>query len=168
MGGRPSTRELKAWLFKSDPDSFAWRDLLASPGRTTRWDGIRNYQVRNMIRDAMGPGDRVLFYHSSADPAAVLGTAEVVGRATPDPTQFDESDPHYDAKADPESPRWYAIEIRADRELPQPVTLAAMRASPALAGLVLLRKGTRLSILPVTPAEWDEILRMGASRETPR
>ncbi|MGQ0614078.1 MAG: EVE domain-containing protein [Planctomycetaceae bacterium] len=177
MGGRAEARELKAWLFKGDPGSFAWRDLLASPGRTARWDGIRNYQVRNMIRDAMGPGDRVLFCHSGAD-AAVLGTAEVVGRGASDPTQFGARDPHRDAKADPRDPRWHAIDIRAGQELPHPVTPAAMRTCSAPAGLALLRKGRASPCFPwrarssTRSSAWQPraglLDRPGAARRRPR
>jgi len=163
MGGGPAARGLKRWLVKSDPAEFSWGDLLASPGRATRWDGVRNYQVRNMIRDEMRPGDPVLLYHSSAGPPAVVGVAAVAGRGYPDPTQFDAGDPRFDPGAGRDAPRWYAFDLRAERALPRPVTLEAMRASPALAGMALLRRGSRLSILPVSGAEWDEVLRLGGA-----
>jgi predicted RNA-binding protein with PUA-like domain len=144
---------MATWLFKSEPTSFSFDDLLASPGRTTGWDGVRNYQARNLLRDEIKKGDRVLFYHSSTDPPGIAGLAEVVEEAHPDPTAFDPADHHYDPKSDPESPTWVQVSIRAVRAVFPPLTLAELRAIPGLEKMELLRKGSRLSVQPVTPDE---------------
>ena len=148
------------WLFKSDPDTFGWEHLMASPGRTTRWDGVRNYQARNSLRDEVREGDGVLFYHSQTA-KAVVGTARVVRAGYPDPTQFDGKSPGHDAESPKDAPRWYAVDIRAEEPLPAPVTLDAMRAVPALREFPLLRRGQRLSVLPVSAREWEAVLRLG-------
>ena len=148
------------WLFKSDPDTFGWQDLGRSPGRTTRWDGVRNYQARNSLRDAVREGDRVLFYHSQTE-RAVVGTAEVVRAGYPDPTQFDPKHPGHDPDSPNDDPRWFAVDIRAIEPLTTPVSLEAMRSVPALRDFPLLRRGQRLSVLPVTPREWEAVLRLG-------
>lgn len=145
------------WLVKSEPSVFSIDDLAASPKRTTSWDGVRNYQARNYLR-AMAVGDRVLFYHSNADPPAVVGIAEVVRTAYPDPTQFDEKDRHYDPKSDPAHPRWEMVDIAFVRKFARPVPLDRLRREPALKGMALLRKGSRLSVQPVSESEWDRIL----------
>lgn len=148
------------WLFKSDPDTFGFADLERSPGRTTRWDGVRNFQARSLLRDEVQVGDGVLFYHSQAAPPAVVGTAEVVRAGYPDPTQFDRRHAGYDADSDPEEPRWYAVDIRADRTLARPVTLPEIKGVADLAEMVLLRR-SRLSVQPVTASEWKILLRLG-------
>jgi len=148
------------WLFKSDPDTFGWDDLVQSPGRTTRWDGVRNYQARNSLRDAVRQGDGVLFYHSQAE-RAVVGTAEVVRAGYADPTQFDRGSPGYDPESPKDAPRWIAVDLRAEEPLPVPVTLQAMRGVPALRDFPLLRRGQRLSVLPVSAREWEAVLRLG-------
>jgi predicted RNA-binding protein with PUA-like domain len=145
------------WLMKSEPSAFSIGDLARSPKQTTCWDGVRNYQARNYLRNMM-VGDRVLFYHSNADPPAVAGIVEVVRAAYPDPTQFDESDSHYDPDSDPDRPRWDMVDIRYVKAFVTPISLDRLRASPKLKGMVLLRKGSRLSVQPVTPAEWDLIM----------
>jgi predicted RNA-binding protein with PUA-like domain len=117
------------WLVKSDPDTFGWDHLVRSPGRTTRWDGVRNYQARNSLRDAVHEGDGVLFYHSQTA-RAVVGTAKVVRAGYPDPTQFEASSPGFDPDSPPQAPRWYAVDIRAEEPFPSPVTLEAMRGVP--------------------------------------
>ena len=146
------------WLFKSEPESFSFADLLASPGRTTGWDGVRNYQARNFLRDSIQVGDGILFYHSSTDPTAIAGIAEVVKAGHPDPTAFDAKDHHYDPKSDPASPSWYQVSIRAVRAIDPPLETAKLRTVAALKGMELLRKGSRLSIQPVTAAEWKAVL----------
>jgi predicted RNA-binding protein with PUA-like domain len=148
------------WLFKSDPDTFGWDALLRSPLRTTRWDGVRNYQARNTLRDEVREGDGVLFYHSQTD-RAVVGTAQVVRGGYPDPTQFDPGSPGHDPDSPKDAPRWFAVDIRAEDPLPVPVTLEAMRAAPALRDFPLLRRGQRLSVLPVSAREWEAVLRLG-------
>ena len=152
------------WLFKSDPATFGLDDLERSPGRTTCWDGVRNYQARNLLRDEVGVGDGVLFYHSQAKPPAVVATAEVVRAGHPDPTQFDPGDPGHDPGSSPDAPRWYAVDIRLGRRLERPVGLPELRGTRGLEGMALLRKGSRLSIQPVTAGEWKIVLRLGAVR----
>jgi len=143
---------------KSEPDECSIDDALAAPGRRTPWSGVRNYQARNFMRDAMRIGDGVLFYHSSCAEPGVAGIAEVASAAYPDATQFDRSSPYYDAKSKNTAPRWFNVEVRALRKT-RLVSLADMRKRKALAGMWLLRPGSRLSITPVTPAEWNTITR---------
>src|SRR5688572_6719825 len=111
------------WLMKSEPDVFSYADLKKSPQQTTVWDGVRNYQARNMLRDLLKKGDGVLFYHSSTDPQVIPGTATVVREGFPDPSQFDKKSEYYDADATPDEPRWYSVEIKADRDFTTPITL---------------------------------------------
>jgi len=146
------------WLFKSEPNCYSFADLMAAPGRTTGWDGVRNFQARNLLRDTIQVGDGVLFYHSGADPPAIAGIAEVVRAGHPDPTAFDPAADHYDPRSDPSQPTWYQVEIRAVRAIDPPLGLPLLRTVPALKGMELLRKGSRLSIQPVSDAEWAEIL----------
>ncbi|MGQ0510680.1 MAG: EVE domain-containing protein [Betaproteobacteria bacterium] len=145
------------WLMKSEPDECSIDDALAAPGRVTPWTGVRNYQARNFMRDAMRPGDGVFFYHSSCPEPGIAGLAEVASAPYPDPTQFDRKSPYYDAKSKPGAPRWFMVDIRASRKLPL-VPLAELRRRKPLAGMWLLRQGTRLSITPVSPSEWKYIL----------
>jgi predicted RNA-binding protein with PUA-like domain len=158
------------WLFKSEPGCFSFADLMASPGRTTGWDGVRNYQARNFLRDQVRRGDGVLFYHSNADPPAIAGVAEVVEEAHPDPTAFDPKAQHHDPSSDPDNPTWFQVSIRAVRPIDPPLGLPSLRDVPALVGMELLRKGSRLSIQPVTAAEWDAVLALAgpAPKTTPR
>jgi predicted RNA-binding protein with PUA-like domain len=149
------------WLFKSDPATFGLEDLERSPGRSTCWDGVRNYQARNLLRDEVRVGDGVLFYHSQVKPPAVVATAKVVRDGYPDPTQFDPRDPGHDPRSVPGDPRWYAVDIRLGRRLARPVDLPELRRTPGLEEMVLLRKGSRLSIQPVTAEEWSIVLRLG-------
>ena len=148
------------WLVKSEPETFSWDDLWQSPNRTTAWDGVRNYQARNFMRDGMRLGDLVLFYHSSAEPKAIVGIAEVVREAYPDPTAFDRADPHYDPKSRREAPAWMMVDLKAVRPLRRPLTLAMLRETPGLGKMVLLQRGSRLSVQPVTAAEWEIIERL--------
>lgn len=145
------------WLMKSEPSAFSIDDLRRASRQTTGWDGVRNYQARNFMR-SMAIGDRVLFYHSNADPPAVVGIAEVVKTAYADPTQFDKKDEHYDPESDPSAPRWDMVDIKYIRKFSQPVSLDQLRKDPKLKDMVLLRRGSRLSVQPVTPAEWKHIL----------
>jgi predicted RNA-binding protein with PUA-like domain len=146
------------WLFKSDPDSFGFDDLWAAPRRTTGWSGVRNFTARNYLRDSMRDGDRVLVYHSSADPAGVAGIARIAGAPRPDPTQFDRNDEHYDAKSTRDAPTWWEVDLRAEARCPRFVTLAALRAEPRLAGMAVLQRGQRLSVQPVEPAHFAIVL----------
>ena len=145
------------WLMKSEPDAFSIQDLAKVPKRTTCWDGVRNYQARNFLR-AMKVGDQVLFYHSNADPPSVVGIAEVAREAYPDHTAFDPKDKHYDPKSTPTSPIWDMVDIRLVQIFQTPLSLDRLRQEPALKRMELLRKGSRLSVQPVTPAEWKIIL----------
>jgi predicted RNA-binding protein with PUA-like domain len=152
------------WLVKSEPEVFSFDDLWAAPNRTTCWDGVRNYQARNFMRDGMRRGDGVLFYHSSAEPPAVVGTAEVVREAYPDHTALDPADPHFDPKSRAEAPTWVMVDVRAVARLAHPVTLAELRATPELAGMALLQRGNRLSVQPVRPEEWAVVCALGGRR----
>jgi predicted RNA-binding protein with PUA-like domain len=145
---------------KSEPDSFSFDDLLARPDRTTHWDGVRNFQARNFMRDEMKRGDLVFFYHSSADPTAIVGTAEVARDGYPDHTAFDPKDSHYDPKSKKDEPTWYMVDLRAREKFPEPLTLADLRGVKGLEKMVLLQKGSRLSVQPVTADEWGIICRL--------
>ena len=152
------------WLVKSEPDAFSFDDLAASPRKTTCWDGVRNYQARNSMRDGMKKGDLVLFYHSSVDPMAVVGVARVVREAYPDHTAFDRTDPHYDPKSKPEAPTWMMVDVQAVERFTHPVTLAELRVAPGLEKMALLQKGSRLSVQPVTAAEFAIVRKLGAPK----
>jgi predicted RNA-binding protein with PUA-like domain len=147
---------MKYWLMKSEPDECSIDDVLAAPGRKTAWSGVRNYQARNFMRDEMKVGDGVLFYHSSCDEPGVAGIAEVASAAYPDATQFDPRSDYYDPKAKRDAPRWFNVDVRALRKT-RLVPLAELRRQKPLAKMRLLQRGNRLSITPVTEAEWDYI-----------
>jgi len=144
---------MQYWLMKSEPDECSIHDALAAPGRITPWTGVRNYQARNFMRDKMRVGDGVLFYHSSCPQPGIAGLAEIASAAYPDPTQFRRRSPYFDSKSTRASPRWMMVDVRALRRIPL-VPLAELRRHRALAKMWLLRPGSRLSITPVTPAEW--------------
>lgn len=147
------------WLMKSEPDEVSVDDAIAAPGSTVPWTGVRNYQARNFMRDQMRVGDGVLFYHSSCPEPGIAGIAEVVSAPYPDPTQFDRKSPYYDAASKPEEPRWQLVDVKVTRKT-RLLSLAEMRAAPELADMVTLRKGNRLSITPVTPAQWKAVERL--------
>jgi predicted RNA-binding protein with PUA-like domain len=153
---------VKYWLMKSEPDTFGIDDLASFPRQTAGWDGVRNYQARNMLRDDFAVGDRAFFHHSSCDLPGIYGTMEVVRAGHPDPTAFDRAHPHFDAGSDKSSPRWYQVEVRLLRKFAQPVTLEALRkhATGTLKNLIVLRRGNRLSVMPVTTNEWKFIHRL--------
>lgn len=151
----------KYWLIKSEPSVFSWDDLKKSKNKTTYWDGVRNYQARNFLRDEMKIGDLVLFYHSNADPLAVMGVCEVVKEGYPDHTQFDPDNIHYDEKANPENPTWFMVDLKLKEDFTKPVTIDQIKANPKLKNMKLVQKGNRLSVMPVTKAEFDEIVKMG-------
>jgi len=148
----------RCWLVKSEPEAFSFDDLMASQDRTTRWDGVRNYQARNFMRDQMRPGDAVLFYHSNATPPGIVGVAEVASAAYPDPTQFDPTSRYYDPASPPEAPRWQLVDIRGVRPLERLVPLDEIKAHPLLSGMEVARRGSRLSVMPVEPAHFDALL----------
>ncbi|MGZ6143939.1 MAG: EVE domain-containing protein [Myxococcales bacterium] len=149
---------MRHWLLKTEPTSFSFDDLWSSPKRTTGWSGVRNYQARNLLRDELKKGDKVLVYHSSVEPPAVVGEAEVVREGYPDPTQFDPRDEHFDEGSPRAAPRWFQVDVRAVRRLPREVPLAELRAAPALRKMALLQRGQRLSVQPVAPGEYAAIL----------
>jgi predicted RNA-binding protein with PUA-like domain len=145
------------WLFKTEPSTFSFDDLVNAPNRTTHWDGVRNFQARNMLRDQIKPGDLIFVYHSSTEPTGIAGIAEVVRGGYPDRSAFDKNDSHYDPKSDPDAPSWYMVDIRAVKPMPRFITLEELRKVKGLEQMVLLQRGSRLSIQPVKPAEWEII-----------
>jgi predicted RNA-binding protein with PUA-like domain len=155
------------WLFKSEPSCFSFHDLENAADRRTGWDGIRNYQARNFLRDDVKYGDGVIYYHSNAEPPGIAGIAVVVEEAHADPTQFDAKQDHYDPKSNPNSPTWVQVSIEAIAPVSPEVGLPTLRKNPKLEGLELLRTGSRLSVLPVSPEHWQELLRMAGFTEDP-
>jgi len=145
------------WLMKSEPDEFSIDDLVRAKNQSTPWVGVRNYQARNYMRDVMQVGDRALFYHSSCPEPGVAGIAEVASAAYDDASQFDPQSPYFDAKSDRSKPRWQHVDVRHLATTPL-LSLKAMRARPELAGMQLLKPGSRLSITPVTRQEWDAVI----------
>jgi predicted RNA-binding protein with PUA-like domain len=152
------------WLFKSEPSSFSFADLKNRPNATEHWDGVRNYQARNFLRDAIKVGDLVFFYHSNTTQPAIVGIAEVVKAGYPDWTALDPENPHFHPRSTPENPIWYMVDVRFLRELPRPVTLAELKQVPTLSQMALLNR-SRLSVQPVTANEWSEILRLAGIAE---
>ncbi len=145
------------WLMKSEPDEASIDDLARAPRQTLPWTGVRNYQARNFMRDAMRPGDGVLFYHSSCAEPGIAGLARIAGGLAPDETQFDPRSPYFDAKSTREAPRWLQIDVQLERKT-RLLSLAEMRQRPELASMLVLKRGNRLSITPVTAAEWQAVL----------
>ncbi len=154
----PGDPDRPAWLMKSEPDVFSFEDLRTRPGRTEPWNGVRNFQARNFMRDAMREGDLVLFYHSNCAEPGVVGLAEVASAARPDPTQFDSKSEYFDPKSSPVAPRWVLVDVRWRADLPRPVSLATLKSDLALDGLLATRPGNRLSITPVDAAHTARIL----------
>jgi len=151
---------MRYWLMKTEPDTFSVDDLAAAPRATTAWDGVRNYQARNMLRDEMKRQDQVFLYHSSTAAPGIVAVMEVVKEGYPDKTAFDPKDHHYDPDSDPAKPRWFMIDVRLKQRLARIITLEELRkhATKELKGMVLLRPGNRLSVTPVEPAQWKFIL----------
>lgn len=147
------------WLLKSEQDVFSFDDLLRAPRRTTHWDGVRNYQARNTLRDLMKKGDRCFFYHSNSDPTGIAGICEVVKEGYPDHTAFDPRDPHHDPKSVREAPTWFMVDVKAVAALPRILTLEELKRVKGLERMVLLQRGSRLSVQPVTAKEWAIICR---------
>ena len=148
------------WLMKSEPDVFSIDDLHTRPDQSEPWDGVRNYQVRNFMRDEMKPGDGVLFYHSNTKPPGVVGVAEITSRAFPDETAFDPDSRYYDPKSDRENPRWLAVTVRFVEKFARTVTLDELKAEPRLGELAVVRKGNRLSVCPVSREHFNLIRKM--------
>lgn len=153
------TEATRYWLMKSEPEGYSIHDLAREPTQTTHWDGVRNYQARNFMR-AMQVGDRVLFYHSNAEPPAVVGTAVVARTAYPDFTALDPSDKHYDPKATQEEPIWEMVDVKLERVFDRPIPLDELRATPELKGMELLRRGSRLSVQPVSREHFQIVLKL--------
>ncbi|PJD90637.1 MAG: EVE domain-containing protein [Legionella sp.] len=145
------------WLMKSEPDCFSIDDLQKAPAQTSSWDGVRNYQARNFMRDQMRIGDLVFFYHSNCKPPGIVGVAEIVSEAYPDHTAFDPESEHPDPKSTPEYPRWFMVDLRFQKKFERLISLDELKRHPDLSSMPLLRKGNRLSVLPVSLKEWHTI-----------
>lgn len=154
------------WLLKSEPTCFSIADLATAKQQTTFWDGIRNYQARNMLRDDLQVGDRAFYYHSNTDPLAIVGTVEIVKAGYPDFTQFDKNEDHYDPKSDPDDPRWYMVDVKLLQEFPEPVTRDDLKAEASLADMMVLQRGSRLSVQPVTAAEWKTVHKLAGLKDS--
>jgi predicted RNA-binding protein with PUA-like domain len=161
---RAETRPRRYWLFKSEPESYGFAQFQRD-GRTA-WNGVRNYQARNLLRDEIRVGDGVLFYHSSVDPNVIAGVAKVVANGYPDPMQFEPGSDYHDPDSDPDDPRWFVVDIACVGPMRTPVTRDQCKREPALAGMMLLQRGSRLSVQPVTPREWQTILALGGQHES--
>jgi predicted RNA-binding protein with PUA-like domain len=155
--------ELRYWLIKSEPEVFSFADLQAAPRRTTQWDSVRNTGARNFLRDGMKRGDLAFYYHSNAEPSAIVGVCEVVREGYPDHTAFDPTHDYYDADSVVATPTWFMVDVRAVEALDRPVTLPEIKATKALGEMALL-KVSRLSVVPVTKGEWELILRMARTK----
>ncbi|MFZ1906972.1 MAG: EVE domain-containing protein [Steroidobacteraceae bacterium] len=151
---------MRYWLMKTEPSTFGVEQLAAAPRRTTAWDGVRNYQARNMLRDEMRRGDQAFLYYSSCEVPGIVAIMEVAKQGYPDATAFDRSDDHFDPDSDPARPRWFVVDVRLKRRLARVITLEELRAHVGreLKGMVLLRPGNRLSVMPVESAHWKFIL----------
>jgi predicted RNA-binding protein with PUA-like domain len=149
---------MRHWLLKSEPAVFGIEDLARRPDQTEPWDGVRNYQARNLLRDEMQVGDQAFFCHSSCEVPGIVGIVEVARAGYPDASAFDPASPYHDPAADPARPRWYSVDVRLRRRLRRTIPLSELRRQPELTGLALLRRGNRLSVMPVSPAEWECIL----------
>lgn len=157
---------MQYWLLKSEPSSFSIDDFAKTKRRTTMWDGVRNFQARNYLRDQMKKGDLAFFYHSSCDIPGIAGIVKVVHEAYPDPTAFDKRHDHYDAKSDPKKPQWFVVDVQLECKFDCIITLETLRrhADDKLKEMMLLRRGNRLSITPVTKTEWQFILSLSKSK----
>lgn len=156
---------MRYWLMKSEPETFSIDDLAAKPGKRAGWDGVRNYQARNFMRDEMRIGDLAFFYHSNAEPPGIAGIVEIVKESHPDPTQFDKKSDYYDPKATAEKPIWYMVEVKLQEKLPRLIALDELRAlEKELKGFALLARGSRLSVMPVAPEHWQRILKLKRAR----
>jgi len=160
----PEENGMQNWLVKSEPGVFSIDDLANCPGQTRYWKHVRNYQARNFMRDGMQIGDRVFFYHSNTELPAIVGIAEVASLPYPDPEAYNPASKYFDPKSAPDNPRWYLVDIRLRRKLEQPIALKTIKAHPApLGDLPLIRRGNRLSVMPVAAEQWDYILSLQAA-----
>ncbi|MFP6781392.1 MAG: EVE domain-containing protein [Gammaproteobacteria bacterium] len=146
---------MQKWLMKSEPSEFSIDDLKACPKQTDMWDGVRNYQARNMLRDSIKKGDLVFFYHSNCDETGIVGVMQVVKEAYPDPTAFDPNDPHFDPKSDPDDPRWFVVDLKFKRKFKRVITLRELKEHKEIESMRLVQRGNRLSVMPVDNAHWD-------------
>ncbi len=149
------------WLFKSEPNTYSYDDLVRDG--PSEWDGVRNFQARNFLRDEIKEGDGVLFYYSNAKPLVIVGTAVVTRSGYPDSTAWDPDSDHPDPKSTPDKPLWYMVDIKAGERFPEPLMVDRMRAEPGLAGMLVLKRGMRLSVQPVTAEEWELVVKLGRS-----
>jgi len=147
------------WLIKSEPTAFSIEQLAKEKNQTTCWDGVRNYQARNFLRDDMKRGDLAFFYHSNCSPPGIVGIVEVVREGYPDDTAFDKASDHYDPRSSKENPQWYMVDVRLKETFPRMVTLEELKSIPSLNTMKILQRGNRLSVTPVTPSEWKEVLK---------
>jgi predicted RNA-binding protein with PUA-like domain len=152
--------ERRYWLLKTEPSSFSMDDLMRAPKKTTSWDGVRNYQARNMLRDDMQAGDLAFIYHSSTDPTGIAGIAEIVRGGYPDETAFDSKDSHFDPKSKRDAPSWYVVDVKGIEKFDEIITLENLRKTKGLESMILLKKGSRLSVQPVSPKEWEVITKL--------
>lgn len=152
--------EKRYWLMKSEPDEFGIDDLASRENQTTYWEGVRNYQARNFMRDEMKVGDKVFFYHSNAKPLAIVGIMEVASEAYPDPSQFDPNSKYFDEKATEEKPRWFLVDVKLVEKFDKPVLRDDVKKEETLSDMMLIAKGSRLSIQPVTEYQWEKVLEM--------
>lgn len=151
---------MRYWLLKSEPGVFGIDDLAAAPRKTEHWDGVRNYQARNFMRDDMRKGDRAFFYHSNCAQPGIAGIVEIVRESYPDRTAFDPESEHYDPRSAPDTPRWFMVDVKLVRRLKRVIPLAELKAHDALRDMPLVRRGNRLSVMPVTAMQWDTICSM--------
>lgn len=148
------------WLLKSEPDCFGIDHLIKAKQQTSSWDGVRNYQARNFMRDEMKKGDKAFFYHSNVKKMGIVGVVEIVKESYPDFTAFDPENEHYDPKSNPDNPRWFMVDVQFKKKLKRTIELQELKKNPALDGMQLLQRANRLSITPVTKQQWDAILKM--------
>jgi len=154
------------WLMKSEPDVFSIDDLARAPKQTSGWEGVRNYQARNMMRDEMKLGDLMFFYHSSCTPPGIVGIAKIVREAYPDPSAFDPNSAYFDPKSDFDNPHWHQVDVQLVEKFARKITISELREQSNLLNMIILRKGNRLSITPVTKNEWETILYLGSMINT--
>ena len=160
--------QTRYWLFKSEPSAFSIDHLAKAKNQTAPWDGVRNYQARNFLRDEVQMGDHVLFYHSSEEPLGVFGTMAVVRTAYPDFTAFDPKSKYYDAKSDPENPRWFMVDVKLEQKFAAPVLRDTLADNSVTSEMLVMKRGMRLSIQPVTEKEWAAVLKLAAAAKPPR
>ncbi|MBS0207079.1 MAG: EVE domain-containing protein [Planctomycetes bacterium] len=156
----PAATACRYWLFKSEPSAFGIETLDRAPRKTAPWDGVRNYQARNYLRDQVSVGDHVLFYHSREEPLGIFGTMDVVRAGYPDHTAFDPASKYHDPASDPDNPRWYMVDVKLVQKFAEPVTREQLQQDPVTSGMLVMKRGMRLSIQPVTEAEWQAVLKL--------